>query len=121
MFNEESTEGAEIVEELPFLDYVVWEETPSQIDPAAVLRVGVDLRCPRCKELLGTVPGHGGLIDGMVWNTVHICAGCGLKMIRHGNVLECTLPTKPENTKSACRLEKDGVRLTISKTVSSKK
>ena len=69
-----------IKENLCYSDYIICETRQSQIDPDAHIRVETGFRCPRCKKEQPLL-GHGE--KGR-------CLGCGLRMIAHGNGLECT-------------------------------
>lgn len=74
----------EIREELTMSRYLVVENRRSRIDPEAIVRVEVCLRCPRCKRV-GPVIRHG---------KTERC-GCGLEMTVHGNCLTCVLRKGP--------------------------
>ena len=70
-----------IREDLMYSDYLIWKKKTSKIDSGKILNIIHRFRCPHCK--LEQLPMEHG--------AKRICIHCGLKMILHGNNLECSL------------------------------
>jgi hypothetical protein len=73
-----------IYEVLLYSNYEIREVRESQVDPGETHTVETGMRCPHCKVVL-PIMKHGEK------RTCHVC---GLKMVVHGNALECWLEEK---------------------------